>query len=219
MPFSAEDFLRVFASYNTAVFPLQILFYLLAICCLILVIKPYNQAGRLISAILAFLWLWTGLVYHIIFFSAINKAAYGFGAVFIVQSLLFFYYGVFKNDFEFVWKKGVIGILAWGIILYSLLIYPLLGFIFGHGYPRQPTFGLPCPTTIFTFGILIFTLDRLRWWQYVIPLLWAALGFTAAIKLGIAEDTGLLVSGFLFLGIIIRTGRQRAAAMHEALRL
>jgi hypothetical protein len=38
-----------------------------------------------------------------------------------------------------------------------MVVYPLLGIRFGHSYPRAPLFGVaPCPTTIFTFGLLLW---------------------------------------------------------------
>ena len=67
----------------------------------------------------------------------------------------------------------------------------------GHTYPENPTFGLPCPTTIFTFGILLWAKDKIPMYIIGIPLIWAVIGFTAALNLGIKEDTGLLVAAIL----------------------
>jgi hypothetical protein len=75
--------------------------------------------------------------------------------------------------------------------------YPLLGYLQGHIYPAAPTFGLPCPTTIFTFGILLWTDKKLPVITLVIPFLWSLIGFSAAFSLGIREDTGLLIAGLL----------------------
>ena len=81
------------------------------------------------------------------------------------------------------------------LIVYAMVAYPLLGMAFGHGYPQAPMFGLvPCPTTIFTFGMLLLAArpKRLLLW---LPLVWSAIGFFAAVKFGICEDVGLLVAG------------------------
>jgi hypothetical protein len=81
--------------------------------------------------------------------------------------------------------------------LYSFVIYPILGYLFGHVYPKNPTFGLPCPTTIFTFGLLLWTDKIVPKYVLVIPSIWSLIGFVAALFLGIKEDYGLLIAGVL----------------------
>ena len=85
-PFTLEQFLGVFKNYNQAVFPMQIVFYLVSGVAIYLVIKPNSKSDKIISFILSSLWLWMGVVYHILFFTEINKAAYVFGGFFIIQS-------------------------------------------------------------------------------------------------------------------------------------
>ena len=80
-PFTAEQFLDVFGQYNEAVYPMQFVLYLVAGTAIYLAIKTTSSSDKIISLILAFLWLWMGLVYHLLFFSSINKMAYFFGAV------------------------------------------------------------------------------------------------------------------------------------------
>jgi hypothetical protein len=103
--------------------------------------------------------------------------------------------GLIRKKISFEHRKtpnNIIGIL---FLLYALIIYPVLGQNLGRGYPYSPTFGLPCPTTIFTFGILLFANKKMPWHLLIIPLLWSIIGFTAALTLTIYEDVGLLVAG------------------------
>ncbi len=89
-------------------------------------------------------------------------------------------------------------------VAYHVLVYPLLGMALGHTYPRAPLFGLvPCPTTIFTFGMLLLAArpKRLLLW---LPLVWSAIGFFAAVKFGIREDIGLLLAGIITAVVILR---------------
>jgi hypothetical protein len=79
----------------------------------------------------------------------------------------------------------------------------LLGIKSGHVYPASPTFGLPCPTTIFTFGILLWNEGKIPKVILFIPLLWVLVGFAAAIKLGITEDISLLISGVIITAIAV----------------
>ena len=64
LPFTREAFLAMFGAYNQAVWPLQILAYLLAIVAVVLSIEPFFRwSDRLIVAILAAFWLWIGGVF------------------------------------------------------------------------------------------------------------------------------------------------------------
>lgn len=136
-----------------------------------------------------------GVAYHWSFFSFINKGAYLFGAVFVVQALLLAYYGLIKQRLSFQFTRDVYGLTGLVFVLFALAVYPALGYYSGHIYPSSPTFGLPCPTTIFTFGIFLWSDRKIPLAVFVIPLLWSIIGFSAAFLLGIKEDIGLLVAG------------------------
>jgi hypothetical protein len=206
MPFTTEQFFNVFVSYNTAVWPAQIILFLLPLAAIYLAAKGKSPAS--VSVILGALWLWIGIVYHILFFSSINPAARIFGALFVVEGMLFIYSGVIKQSLSFEYKSGVLPLTGIILMLYGLIIYPILGYALGHTYPAQPTFGLPCPTTIFTFGILLWTI-RMPKYLLVIPAVWTVIGFFAALNFGVWEDTGLLVSGIT--GTVLLMMRKKAA--------
>jgi hypothetical protein len=197
MPFTINDFLNVFKEYNSAVFPFQIVLFASAIYIIYLAFSIKKYTNKIISVILSFYWLWIGIVYHILFFAKINPAAYVFGIIFILQGILFFKIGFIDKKLEFEVSKNwktYIGVL---FILYALIIYPVLGYIGGHIYPESPTFGLPCPTVIFTFGILLWVKKRFPLYLLVIPFIWSIIGLSAAINLGIREDFGLIVAGLI----------------------
>jgi hypothetical protein len=97
---------------------------------------------------------------------------------------------------SFGFKPGIYSYAGLLFILYAMVVYPVIGMLLGHGYPDSPCFGVaPCPVTIFTFGLLLLTDRKVPKYVLIIPLLWSFIGFTAAIKLGIREDIGLLVAG------------------------
>jgi hypothetical protein len=202
-PFTTEQFLEIFRNYNQAVFPMQVILYLVSVFVIYLAFKPTSRSDKIISGILAFLWLWMGVVYHLIFFTAINKAAYLFGAIFILQGILFLSFGVFQNKLSFEFHSGIYGFTGVILILFALIVYPILGYALGHRYPSSPTFGLPCPTTIFTFGLLLLTRKNCPVSILIIPFVWSVFGFSAAFHFGIVEDIGLLVSGLLTFSILL----------------
>ena len=201
--FTLEQFLGVFKDYNQVVFPMQIVFCLTGGVAIYLVIKPYSKSDRMISFILSFLWFWMGVVYHILFFTEINKAAYLFGGFFIIQSILFLIFGIFQDRFSFRFRNDKYGVLGMILITFSLIIYPMLGYFFGHIYPSSPTFGLPCPTTIFTFGFLFLNQKKCPVVILIIPFVWSIIGFMAAFQFGIFEDTGLILASLIATSLLV----------------
>jgi uncharacterized protein DUF6064 len=108
------------------------------------------------------------------------------------------YVGGLRDRLGFHARGGAVAIVGGLAVLYALLVYPLLGAVFGHSYPYSPMFGVtPCPLTIFTFGLLLWTRPRVPKYLLVIPLLWSLVGVSPALSLGIREDFGLLVAGLL----------------------
>jgi hypothetical protein len=209
-PFTQEQFLTIFTQYNLAVFPLQIVFIILGIVALWFVVKKSPISDRIILLILIFFWFWMGIVYHILFFSSINPLAYAFGVLFIIEACLLIYLGIIKKQVEFSLTKDRYTLIGLIFIVYAMIIYPVIGMVAGHGYPRLPTFGLPCPTTIFTFGLFLMSDKKFPLPLLVIPLIWSMIGFFAALSLGITEDYMLLVAGVLGTVLIIMKNRKTA---------
>jgi hypothetical protein len=208
--FTTETFLKNFGKYNQDVFPVQIVFYLLSFFILYLIVRRKYASSMVISLILGFFWIWMGFVFHILYFSEISNAAYLFGALFILQGSFFIYSGVFKDNLEFVFRKDFSGMVAWILILYALFIYPLIGHFGGLIYPDTPELSAPCPTTIFTFGILLFSSDKTSRLLLIIPLIWSLIGFTAALNFEITQDYGLPAAGIIvFLLLTFRDYRKR----------
>jgi hypothetical protein len=81
---------------------------------------------------------------------------------------------------------------------YALVVHPLIGLFGPHPYPATPLFGVaPCPTVIFTLALLL--LSNARWRLVFIPLLWSAVGGSAAVLLAVPQDYGLILAGALLL--------------------
>jgi hypothetical protein len=202
LPFSLEQFLGVFVAYNTAIWPIQIVLNLLAAGVIVLCLRS-EVSSRIIATLLAAFWVWTGIVYHVLFFSKINPAAFGFGLICIVQGSIFFIFGALKQGIAFRFQRSLRGYVGMLLLGYGLVIYPVLGYFLGHVYPSSPTFGAPCPTTIFTFGLMLWIANKVKVYMVVLPFVWSIIGFVAALKLGILEDVGLLVAGVLGTALLL----------------
>jgi hypothetical protein len=72
-------------------------------------------------------------------------------------------------------------------------------------------FGVPCPTTIFTAGILMLARPRI-WPLSVIPVLWSAIGGSAAFLFGVAADLVLPIAGLAL--IVYTAARPERASPH-----
>jgi hypothetical protein len=194
MPFTTEQFLRVFESYNLTIYPAQWTLIVLASIAIFFAARTRSYSSRLIAVLLALLWAWTGIAYHLAFFTRINKAAYLFGLLFVAQAAIFLFDGL-KGKLVFRAKCDRFGLVGGLIIVFALLIYPTLGFLSGHTYPRSPTFGTPCPLTMFTFGLLLWACGRVPLRVLIIPFVWSLMGISAAFFLGMREDVWLFVAG------------------------
>ena len=208
LPFTHEAFIDVFSVYNTAIWPAQVVAYLLGATVLLLLLRPTPRAGRAIAAILGLMWLWTGLAYHALHFSAINRAAYGFAALFVLQGLMLAWAGAAGHP-EFRVRRGVRGGVGLGMIFYAMLLYPAIGALAGQSYPAMPVFGVaPCPLAIFTFGVLLLA-DPLPLRLLIVPLLWSLVGGSAAFLLHVPQDWALLLSGILVAAALLLDRRHR----------
>jgi hypothetical protein len=149
-----------------------------------------------------------GIVYHFIFFSTINPASKMFGSVFIVESLLFGFLAIRSPQITPISWNGWNTWAGFLLIVYALVIYPVVGYSTGHLFPASPTFGLPCPTTIFTFGLFLIAFPKNFWYLLIIPFLWSLVGGTAAFKLGVVGDFGLIATGLLFIPFFLLPGNR-----------
>ena len=195
LPFTREQFLAVFVGYNEAVWPVELLTAALGVATVVAVLRPFPSSNRLVWAVTALMWLWTGIAYHVVFFAPINKAAYGFGALFVIQALSVFYHGVWRDSMNLAFTLMPVKIVGAAYLAYALLVYPLVGLFLGQAAVELPIFGVtPCPVTIFTLGLFLLA-DRLPKSLLPIPVLWSLIGGSAAFLLDVRQDWPLLVSG------------------------
>jgi Family of unknown function (DUF6064) len=212
LPFTAEQFFGVFEAYNNAVWPAQLVLLALAALAVSFIALRRSWSGVAVSAILAVLWIWLGAAYHWAFFARVNPAAYGFGALSVVGGLLFAWHGAMRRRLTFSFDKSLRGAIGAGLLVFALLVYPIWGTLVGHGYPALPTFGLPCPTTIFTIGVLALASGSHLRAVLTVPILWSLVGSQAAFVLDVQPDFGLLVAGVVAVGLFIWPARAHPRA-------
>jgi hypothetical protein len=214
LPFTIEEFLGVFAAYNEAIWPAQIAAYALALFALAAVAQRGELTDRVVLAVLALFWIVNGAGYHWWQFTAVTPAAWLFGAAFLLQGALFLLLAGSGRPLHFRFGSGPRQLIGVAFIAYAVSVYPLIGPAFGHVWPEVPSFGVaPCPTTIFTFGMLLLAeRKQVPPWLVAVPLLWAMIGGSAAVRLGVVEDYGLIVAGAVG-GALLLAGRGTTARL------
>jgi hypothetical protein len=214
LPFTTAQFLDVFAAYNRALWPAALLIWLVTAGATWQLWRRGRFASRVMGATLVGQWAWAGMAYHLVFFREINPAALLFGGLFLLEASLLLWLSVLRPQPLFEGSASRWDGLAWALLFYGLL-YPFIGLAAGLTYPRLPTFGVPCPTAIVTTGALLLApahgATRVA---MVIPILWAAVGGSAAFVLGMRADLVLLLAGGVLLLRLLSTlwsGHQHAA--------
>lgn len=183
--------------------------YALAGAAVALAARRRAWSDKVAWAMVAAFWLWTGVAYHLLHFSRINRAAYVFGALFVVQGLLLLMLGTIGPRLSLQPARDVWSLLGAALIAYAAVVYPLLGLLVGHRAVELPWLGVtPCPTVIFTFGLLLWTAGRARFFISVIPLLWAVIGGSAAVLLQVPQDYGLVAAGVIGVVFLLMNRRR-----------
>jgi hypothetical protein len=207
LPFTHDQFLDVFGAYNRALWPAVILTWLLTAAAMVTLYRRGPRASRLVATVLAFHWGWAGIAYHLAFFRSINPAAIFFGAAFVLQAALILWRGVLGSQLAFQPASSSWGRVGGALIAYALL-YPAIGLALRLRYPGIPTFGVPCPTAILTAGLLLLAPRREARLLSAIPVLWAAVGGSAAVLLSMHADFALLVAGLVLVVFAIAGPQQ-----------
>ncbi len=210
-PFTIDQFFAVFEKYNTAVYPAQIIFFVAGISAIALLHSGTRNKGKIITIILSALWLWNSLVYHLMFFSTINKAAVGFCFLFFIQAVLMLYESLVKRRLDFGFGHRIKDYAGYGFVLYGLFLYPVIDLLAGHDITGVLSLGLPCPTNILTFGFFLLSSQKFRRYLLIIPSLWALMGVSAALNFGIYQDFVMTLAAIVTVVLTWQYRRQRPA--------
>ncbi len=203
-----DQTMSVFGAYNLAIWPMQVFAYLAGLVALYSASKQTSFSNNIASGILSFFWMWTGLVFCIFFWAPTYPAAYAFGALFIAQGVVFLLQS-FKPSLSFRARRNQFTLTGSLFIAYAMVGYPLLGYFLGHVYPRSLPFGLvPCPTAVFTMGLLMLTDKNVPRNVLVIPVIWSICAVVPVVS-GIYEDAGLILAGAICIPMLLRRNSQK----------
>jgi hypothetical protein len=206
LPFSRSQFFDLFGRYNQAWWPVEILLWVVAVALIASIVRGRGRPAWTGSA-LGLLWAWSAVVYHGIYFTAINPAAWLFAALFLGQAALYWWLGLVGARLETTWESTPRHWLA-AVFFAGGLLYPVFSMISGHPWPRLPLFAVPCPTVLLTVGVLLAVTPPVPLTALVGPVIWSFVGGSAAIALGVAPDFTLLAGGVVLIVLALRRRRQ-----------
>jgi len=210
-----DQTLSVFATYNLAIWPMQVFAYLAGLVALYSATKQSRFSNNIASGILSFFWMWTGAVFCIFFWAPAYPAAYAFGVLFVTQSVVFLLNAI-KPTLSFKSQRNTFALIGWLFIAYAMVGYPLVGHFLGRVYPRWLPFGLvPCPTAVITLGLLMLTDKKVPRYVLVIPAIWSVCAIVPVVS-GIYEDAGLIVAGLVCIPLLLRRDKESANAQQRS---
>jgi len=208
-----DDFYNTLQSYNETFWPMLIITFLLGVAVIYLAARKSSSSNKAISAILSFLWIWSGIVFFIIYYGPINAEFLGLmmpgvwylgGILFLTQGVLFLVLGVVKSSLSFKLSGDWFTIVGALIVVYAMVIYPVIGLLTGYGYPKYPVFGIaPCPLTIFSLGLFQWSDRKMPIVIVLIPFIWALTGIMPVLALNVWADIGELLSAIIGLPLIL----------------
>jgi hypothetical protein len=212
-PLSLDQVLGVFAIYNAAIWPMQILAYVVGSLAAFLAIMPIRHSSRIVAAVLSFYWLWTGVVFYVFFWGPSYPPAYALAPIVVLQGGVFLVLGVLRSRLSYRSVPDIYGVVGALFLAFAMVGYPIVGYVLGHVYPRVA----PCPTTVFTFGLLLWTDRPVPKYVLIVPFL-ASIGAVQAISIGVWEDVGLVIAGLVGTGLILYRDRTAAVKTPDSAR-
>jgi hypothetical protein len=195
------------AAYNTVTWPVQTIMIAAAVYLTYRVFaKPDAKTDVWMKAFLALAFAWNTIVFFLIF---VRNPISMFSGVplFIIVSILFVV-DIFAKKMHFRlpegrWMRGLT--IAW-IALTAL--YPLLGWLLGHTWPKVLLPLFPCPLTVFAIALVAAAVPKTDKKVFIALLPWALMGLPKCFgALDCYEDCVLFASGVYGLIVLIKNRR------------
>ena len=203
---AAEKWWGILEAYNLAIFPMQIVMITLsAILTVVLFVRPESKSNIIMKVYLAVSFAWIGVVFFLILGEGL-PARYLQAFLFIIIAVLFAV-DLFRGKIEF--KRPEIGwktFLA-GCLLLITFLYPVVGMLVGHYYPKMIVAGtFPCPTTALALVLFVVAIPKVDRMLYILLLIWAVPFpiFIQIPKFGVYEDSIMLGIGIYSLIMLIK---------------
>lgn len=212
IPFTPDIYWRLLERINETFWPLHIVAVAIGLTALLLALRGHQ---RMALALLAPVWLTSGIIFHWTYYAELNWAAPWFGWGFIAQAVLLLTLAFFAGSSRTQGSSKALSTwIGATVVLVSVLAYPLIALTIGPGLSHAETYGLhPDPTAIATLGVLLIILrGPTLWLAMLIPILWCVI---ASLTLMAIDATGALIP---LAAATIIAGTSLARSINSAVR-
>lgn len=202
IPYSPEVYHSQLGYYYQATSPAHLLAIGIGLLLLVLVARPSARGPLISQLIIASFWIWTGAIFHRVYFAELNWAAEYFGYAFIAQGLLVGLHAILYTD-KVYQTPPLARVTGCVLVVVAMIFSPTIAAVAEAPIATAHLFGItPLPLIIATWGVLLVSAARLPLWLLVIPLIWTVWEGLIAHALGLWPDVALAVisgAGGLFL--------------------
>jgi hypothetical protein len=207
--FSPRTYYRLIERHNEAIWPGQVVTIGLGLVIAVLLRRPTPRQGRIVSAILAALWIWVGWAFLWQRYATINWAVTYLVWLFAIEVLLLVWIGGVRGGLRFRWKHDARGISGIALLVFSLALYPVLAPALGRGWRQAEIFGVaPDPTVVATLGLLLLSAGPPRWGLLLAPILWCLASGLTQVAMDSPEAWVVLSAALLAVGASAWSVRQ-----------
>jgi hypothetical protein len=207
--FSPRTYYRLIERHNEALWPAQLLTLALGLLAGGLLRRPSVRQGRVVSGLLAVLWVWVAWAFIWSRYANINWAATYFVGLFAFEAALLAWVGVIRGGLGFRPRRDAAGTIGMLLFASGLAGYPLLAPLVGRGWAQVEVFGIaPDPTVVATLGLLLQVEGPPRWSLLVAPVLWCVITGATLLALGSPEAWVVLPAALLGVAAGIARGRR-----------
>lgn len=196
--FSPRTYYRLIERHNAAVWPGQIATLGLGLVIAAVLRRPTPWRGRIVSGLLAVLWIWVAWAFVWQRYATINWAAAYLVWLFALEALLLIWVGVIRAELSFRWRRDAAGTFGTALVILSLALYPTLSPLLGRGWRQAEIFGVaPDPTIAATLGLLLLAEGPARWRLLAAPVLWCVVSGATLWAMGSPEAWVMLAVALL----------------------
>ncbi|MFY0615112.1 MAG: hypothetical protein JXQ99_26520 [Hyphomicrobiaceae bacterium] len=183
--FSARVYDRMFELHNAALWPTHFLALVFGGYIVAVALKPSRRGARIVFVLLALIWLSIAAVFFAERYASINWAAVYIVPIFVLQALLL---GLLarRSEATVISSCGRFSdALTRGVLLFSLLGYPLAVVVLGRPWYGTELFAIaPDPTVTATLAFLVMARGTVALLATIIPLFWVVITSLTLYALG-----------------------------------
>ena len=200
-----EDWWNILASYNESIMPFQFIWAAVGILLTFwFMIKPSKKVNILLKLYFSISFMLIAVLFFLI--KGRELPAYIAQAICFGILAILFALDIKFDKMKFKVPEGKFRLIFMSASFLLVFLYPVIGLISGHVYPRMILYGtFPCPTTALALVYATACIPEVDWKSMILLLVWA-IPFPIAIQIpifGVYEDSIMLFMGLTSLAIWI----------------